>query len=48
MTPEEVELDLQWRARFGQPMPMLGCAPIVRQILSQAEANDDSPPARAA
>jgi hypothetical protein len=33
MTPEEIELDRQWRARFGQPLPMLGCADIVRRIL---------------
>ena len=33
MTPEEAELDEQWRARFGQPLPILGCADIVRQIL---------------
>ncbi|WP_156389410.1 DNA methylase [Brevundimonas sp. Root1423] len=33
MTAEEVELDREWRARFGQPLPMLGCADIVRRIL---------------
>ena len=33
MTTEDVELDRQWRDRFGQPLPMLGCADIVRQIL---------------
>lgn len=33
MTPEEIELDREWRARFGQPLPMLGCADIVRRIL---------------
>lgn len=33
MTTEDVELDRLWRARFGQPLPMLGCADIVRQIL---------------
>lgn len=33
MTAEEIELDREWRARFGQPLPMLGCADIVRRIL---------------
>lgn len=33
MTAEEMELDREWRARFGQPLPMLGCADIVRRIL---------------
>ncbi|WP_332678961.1 hypothetical protein [Brevundimonas sp.] len=33
MTTEEIELDREWRARFGQPLPMLGCADIVRRIL---------------
>jgi hypothetical protein len=37
MTPEEMELDREWRARFGQPLPMLGCADIVRRILLQPE-----------
>lgn len=36
MTSEDIELDRQWRARFGQPLPMLGCADIVRQILASA------------
>lgn len=36
MTPEDIELDRQWRTRFGQPLPMLGCADIVRQILKTA------------
>lgn len=33
MTAEDVELAKQWRTRFGQPLPMLGCADIVRAIL---------------
>jgi hypothetical protein len=40
MTPEDRELDRQWRSRFGQPLPMLGCADIVRRILATV------PPAR--
>ncbi|WP_332658842.1 DNA methylase [Brevundimonas sp.] len=38
MSSEDMELDRQWRARFGQPLPMLGCADIVRQILEAAPA----------
>jgi len=38
MTAEEMELDREWRARFGQPLPMLGCADIVRRILLTSEA----------
>jgi hypothetical protein len=37
MTTEEIELDREWRARFGQPLPMLGCADIVRRILLAPE-----------
>lgn len=37
MTSEEIELDREWRARFGQPLPMLGCADIVRRILLAPE-----------
>lgn len=33
MTDEEIELDREWRLRFGQPLPILGCAEIVRRIL---------------
>lgn len=44
MTDEEIELDREWRARFGQPLPVLGCADIVRSILTPADAT----PAKAA
>jgi len=37
MTTEEIELDREWRARFGQPLPMLGCADIVRRILLSSD-----------
>lgn len=37
MTPEEIKLDREWRVRFGQPLPMLGCANIVRRILLMPE-----------
>lgn len=42
MTNEDKELDRQWRARFGQPLPMLGCADIVRQILNAAPPEEQS------
>lgn len=48
MTPEEAELDKEWRARFGQPLPMLGCAAIVRQILNRHRDDGDSSAQRAA
>jgi hypothetical protein len=40
MTTEEIELDREWRARFGQPLPMLGCADIVRRILLMNEGEE--------
>lgn len=46
MSLEERELDRQWQALFGQPLPMLGCADIVRSILTRyaaAEANVGPP-----
>ena len=39
MTPEEVELDRQWRTRFGQPLPMLGSAELVWRILATTPAD---------
>jgi hypothetical protein len=33
MNPEDLELDGEWRARFGQPLPLLGCAEFVRSLL---------------
>ncbi|MGV8928582.1 MAG: hypothetical protein ACOH1E_02420 [Brevundimonas sp.] len=36
LTPEDADLDAQWRTRFGQPLPILGCADIVRQILQSS------------
>lgn len=38
MSAEDRELDRQWRACFGQPLPMLGSAEIVRSILARAAA----------
>lgn len=33
MTDEDRELDALWRARFGEPLPILGCSEIVRFAL---------------
>lgn len=37
LTKEDQELDRQWRAMFGEPMPILGGGDIVRQILAEAK-----------
>ena len=37
LTKEDQELDRQWRATFGEPMPILGGGDIVRQILAEAK-----------
>nr|MBB5292260.1 hypothetical protein [Brevundimonas basaltis] len=41
MTDEDRELDALWRERFGEPLPILGAADIVRAVL----ARSDPPPA---
>lgn len=33
MSPEDEELDRLWREAFGQPLPILGAACVVRPIL---------------
>lgn len=33
MTDEDHELDALWRERFGEPLPILGAAGIVRTVL---------------
>jgi len=33
MSPEDAALDLLWRDTFGEPLPMMGAADIVRTIL---------------
>lgn len=33
MTPEDKALDALWRARFGQPLPILGAGDVVRAVL---------------
>ncbi len=42
MSEDDIELDLQWRARFGEPLPILNSAEIVRKILADVEV----PPGR--
>lgn len=33
MSPEDMALDALWRDTFGEPLPMMGAADIVRTIL---------------
>ena len=33
MSPEDATLDVLWRETFGEPLPMMGAADIVRTIL---------------
>ncbi|MGH6978535.1 MAG: hypothetical protein ACRED4_04490 [Brevundimonas sp.] len=33
MSPEDMALDVLWRDTFGEPLPMMGAADIVRTIL---------------
>jgi hypothetical protein len=32
---EQAQLDLEWRSRFGQPVPILGALDVVRRILAE-------------
>ena len=34
LDPEDAELDHLWRERYGQPLPLRGCAELVREILA--------------
>ncbi len=43
MSPQDRELDRLWRARFGEPLPMLGCAAIARRVLLAAGDKRDEP-----
>ena len=46
LSPEDLELDARWRARFGQPLPILGARELVEIML--ALPLEDAPPARRA
>jgi hypothetical protein len=35
LSPDEIELDRLWRQRFGQPLPILGCADLIRTLLGE-------------
>lgn len=37
MSEEDERLDLKWRERFGEPLPICGGGEIVRQILAESE-----------
>lgn len=39
--PDDAELDVLWRAAFGQPLPMLGAPEIARKILADHLAGRD-------
>lgn len=48
LAPEDAELDHLWRARYGQPMPLSGCADLVREVLralSEPSGSDEAEPA---
>lgn len=40
MTDEDRALDALWRERFGEPLPILGAAGLIRTVL----ATDQDPP----
>ena len=48
MTDEDRELDALWRERFGEPLPILGAARIVRTVLGLHSAAPPPAPAEAA
>lgn len=50
MSDEDRQLDALWRQAFGEPLPILDAAPIVRAVLAaRAPADPSDPPvARAA
>ncbi len=33
---DDLELDRMWRETFGQPLPLLGCAELVREVLRRS------------
>lgn len=35
LSPDDAVLDVLWRETFGQPLPILGAAAIVREILKE-------------
>jgi len=35
ISDEDIELDKRWRARFGEPLPILGAGRIVREVLAR-------------
>ena len=40
---EDRELDAVWRARFGQPLPIRGCGPLVRRLLEELPPPEQRP-----
>lgn len=43
MSEEDERLDLQWRERFGEPLPICGGGEIVSQILAESEPRMSTP-----
>jgi hypothetical protein len=35
LDPEEARLDVLWRRRFGQPLPIRGCVSLALEILGE-------------
>lgn len=46
MDTEDRRLDALWRARFGQPLPILGSAAMVRKLLEEDAAEARVSPER--
>ncbi len=40
LSSEDQHLDRLWRARFGQPLPVRGCADLVRALLLLSSEDD--------
>ena len=43
LDPEGRALDAIWRARYGQPLPIAGCAHLVRDMLAIEDAGAEAP-----
>lgn len=44
MTDEDRVLDALWREAFGEPLPILGAADLVRAVLGKALSEATPPP----
>lgn len=48
LSAEDAALDAEWRATFGQPLPIIGAADIARAVLDKAKQARRDDPARPA